>query len=105
MNHHHIEHHSQPHHQDHHAAAQAEHKIMDNLLKHHSNSEITKELNHLRDLDRKSGRDFSKDLRYINQLLHSDLAKHHLPSLTITDNGKDFQIKPEQPHENRFNQL
>jgi hypothetical protein len=78
------------------AATNAERNILHSLRQspNNANSEIIKELNQLRDADRLGGKDFSKDLQNLNKQLNQDLAKLHLPQITITENGKDFQIKP-----------
>lgn len=96
--------------QNHHDANQAEHKILESLRQNsqNSNSEIVKELNNLRDIDRLSGKDFNKDLQFLNKQLNQDLAKLHLPSISITEDGKEFQVKSAEARsstEHQFHQL
>jgi hypothetical protein len=83
------------HDQHHQEVSQVEHHIAHHLRHGGHTGEIYKELNHLRAEDAKHGRNFHKDLEHINSALHSDLAHKHLPLMTISEHGKDFQIKAE----------
>lgn len=84
------------------AANDPEHRILNSITQHHSHSEIIRELQQLKEADHKSGRDFKQDLKLLTEQLNKDLEKLHLPPVTITDNGKSFDIKTA---DNRFHQL
>jgi hypothetical protein len=93
--------------------AQTEHKVFSHLMHGNANSEVYKELQHLREQDARLGRNFHKDLQALNHQLQEQLVKHHLPPLTIEEHGKDFVIKPQDNAQqndrsldsNRFQQL
>jgi hypothetical protein len=70
-----------------------EQKILGHLTHHHANTEIYKELYHLRADDAKHGRHFGTDLHTINMKLQHDTARHHLPHITIEEDGKKIRIK------------
>jgi len=102
MSHHHDGDVQSAHHQH---VSQTEHRILDHISHNHSHAEIYKELNHLRAEDARTGHNFHHDLQNINRYLHSDLAKHHLPSMSIEEHGRNYSIKAHQDAEHRFSQL
>jgi len=91
----------QPSHKDskptHHAhVSDVEHHILDHITHHHTSADIKRELEQLRADDKREGHNFHRDLKQLNHALNEDLAKQHLPKISIEEHGGNYTISAKE---------